>query len=1728
MRHSWLRYKWLAFPVLICLIISAEIHPQNSGLLLSRAQLENIVQLQQPQQISSYLDEIQALGPRSIGSPGLAATAKWLKKQLTQIGFEILGSQQFTVTAPVDNGSLLTVASGQDSAATFPIYSLWPNLVAVPFLPDTGLTAPLIFVGKGSLQNYDGQQIVTDGKPGVIALMEYESGRNWETAAALGASAVVFLSDSQATFDENITKFINAPLQFPRFYLPDEKVAEKLKSMAAQGVTVTLTGGMAWHAVSCENILAFLPASKSPEDVETLMLSLNYDANSVVPGIAQGGISAENLSVTLETLKILADPQFDVERKQNILVFFGGAKSIGYRAFREFGRMLRDMHGTRRLELLKAKSDGASLSDRQNWLIDNFPDLQPWMDERLEIYTVKEGRLKAAIQWLMNNPESSSEFTYQDPVSVSPSDFFQYIDAKEWLYESMKKQLKNLHIEHIVSAGDLKKKHGIKFGESESRYPADLQRELHNKAYYSALLEGTTPQKILHTFNNYPLETGLLDSVDLTRIRLIQRFEADLSILNQKLSRLRNNIELREKLAALHINRSILIDLSSGNQMQVLFSALSHTGEFAWGIGPLISQQLETISNLGNITLYQPLSSIFDFVDAVTANASKKRKANQVSLPLVFGYPNIHFMQAGVSTYVLGTGNDRRPQRLGPGERIKTDPATLANLSIHARTLILVLSHALQSPRLFQLRSQEVRHETLNIRGVVVKQDVRSGPFPNLPIPGTIVSYMNFPTAYSPSQSSFTGSVFEGEFYIAGREGKFEFEDLPAEAWKRGITRPELTLNAIRLSRKNGMVEYAPDTQFQLGGTEPVVNLKLRSDVYRRLVVFEGACVQLYGGIDPMQLSPFNNLQIYESKSGSLDHLFIFQELPDSPDKSIAKIAVVPKNSQVKFIAGTGEPGKAILHRMFLLGSQEFQPGGIGYNSGEGLNLTRSVLSSARDIWKLNDLRLKNLEAKGIRNEVAHQLHDQSEQDLKQMENALEANQYSTAFYITRNIWGRELRAYPEIKSIADQAVLAVIILIAFLIPWAYFMERIILQSRTIAGRIGGFLLIFTLAAVFLFFLHPAFQITTSPLMILIAYTLGGMAMISLAVVMKKYSGVMKRWRMKIGGIHSSDIARGSAFAIAFNLGLTNMTKRPLRTSLTILTVSLLVFSATTFTSIETFLDTRYIPLPSNQKVNYDGILFRQQAYSTMSPVTAQTFEGDLPAKVKTVRRMWYQKTQGGMGSRSGNNKFTFTRVDTNLSHSVECLQAFMVAESEFSGIDEFVTGRWFSGKENEVILPTRVAKRLGISAGDVENVEDQNQVLVSFGPEIYRVIGILNSRAAEQLTDVSGNPLMHLDYNASGLFTQEKPDIAYKPDFAPVGQEGQLVFYRFDQTVLLPYSKLKNLGGYIKNIAAKIPDHLDARSVVDALMSRLSINIFASIDGKPYLVKTANSQSISGIWTIVLPVLLVILIMVNTMTGTVEERKEEIKMLGAVGLSPKHVSTLYLAESCVYGVCGVVFGVFMGLIIGVITRDVDMGLNVNYASVSTILMGIFVMAIVIVATLIPANLAARLSTPSGAGKWQFKTSGDDEIELRLPFTMTRSNGLGIFAFLYEYLDGHWESTSADFRCTELRGDLSKQDSVRPVLTITGKIWLAPYDMRVSQDIRILLSQMHNDTLFEVFFFARRLTGELNAWERANYVFIDLLRKQFLIFRTLDESQKKTYRESAVRVFTQAVEVVDV
>ena len=64
------------------------------------------------------------------------------------------------------------------------------------------------------------------------------------------------------------------------------------------------------------------------------------------------------------------------------------------------------------------------------------------------------------------------------------------------------------------------------------------------------------------------------------------------------------------------------------------------------------------------------------------------------------------------------------------------------------------------------------------------------------------------------------------------------------------------------------------------------------------------------------------------------------------------------------------------------------------------------------------------------------------------------------------------------------------------------------------------------------------------------------------------------------------------------------------------------------------------------------------------------------------------------------------------------------------------------------------------------------------------------------------------------------------------------------------------------------------------------------------------------------------------------------------------------------------------------------------------------------------------------------------------------------------------------------------------------------------------LTPDHTDT-------AEKLTGELSAWHRANFLFVDLLRQQFLMFRTLPDDLKAQYLTRARGVFTPAGESND-
>ena len=81
-------------------------------------------------------------------------------------------------------------------------------------------------------------------------------------------------------------------------------------------------------------------------------------------------------------------------------------------------------------------------------------------------------------------------------------------------------------------------------------------------------------------------------------------------------------------------------------------------------------------------------------------------------------------------------------------------------------------------------------------------------------------------------------------------------------------------------------------------------------------------------------------------------------------------------------------------------------------------------------------------------------------------------------------------------------------------------------------------------------------------------------------------------------------------------------------------------------------------------------------------------------------------------------------------------------------------------------------------------------------------------------------------------------------------------------------------------------------------------------------------------------------------------------------------------------------------------------------------------------------------------------------------------------------------------------------------LVIHAKVWLAPFDLGITQgvDIQFCPSIEEKDFL-EIQIRLEREAGEANTWRRINKGFLNQLRKQLLIWRSLEAKDQHYYEE---------------
>ena len=945
-----------------------------------------------------------------------------------------------------------------------------------------------------------------------------------------------------------------------------------------------------------------------------------------------------------------------------------------------------------------------------------------------------------------------------------------------------------------------------------------------------------------------------------------------------------------------------------------------------------------------------------------------------------------------------------------------------------------------------------------------------------------------------------------------------------------------------------GDIDFAPD-QGVNGAANYPTEFDLTSDLKQtQVIVFPCVATSIYDLIDQQALKSLTGVNIYDGATDGEPRQYGFLLATAEPGVSyVEDVAVLfstpGPNTRLKVVMNSGIGGA----RFLLINSLPSDPNksagenqrnaqGIGYAVGVASArfgsdarppdpnnpddivrngaITNTALRVAKDMWNLDEFRIQNLarfrivDTKDEANPLTH-LHHLAGQEIQQALAAYAQQDYEAFDAYSRQAWANEARVYPQAQQTANDVVQGVIFYLFLLIPFAYFLERLLFGFSDLKRQLGAAFAIFLVIFAIFSQIHPAFSIgSVNPMIILIAFVMLALSVIVSMLVWGKFEEQLKQMNRSVSGVHKADVGKASIAFAAFALGISNMRRRKERTLLTCLTLVLLTFTVLSFTSIVNTI--RYNNVDAPGVSPYSGILLRLPTWDALQQPAFRLLNDEYGGKYAVAPRAWF------FGTSQGQQSFLhLTRA--HLGTDVKGVTGFTPQEAQVSGVDKSLSaGRWFnSGDTYTAIIPQGVATSLQITPDDV------GKVTINFSGVPYLVIGIVDPDKFKVVKDLDNETLTPVDYQAQ---QQQSSASAGAAASTSAGFQ-EYIHLDPDNVLYVPYNTLINMGGDLRSVAINMGDGRTVYSQLQDLMPRLDLNLYAggfhngakgSVTDAPenHRFSAIGATSSQGLITIIIPILIAALIVLNTMLGSVFERVKEIGIFSSIGLSPTNIAMLFIAEAVVYGIIGAVSGYLIGQILSKLISVFHIlpGLYLNFSSTSAELSIGLVIAVVLLSTIFPARKASEVATPAVDRTWKVPEPEGDVWKITLPFAVAGAQAQGINQFLAEWFRAYEEQSVGDFLTQDIRTGVETMP-LGPGYRLTGRVWLAPFDLGVSQAISLDTAPTDLESVYDVKLTLTRMSGDVSNWKRVNRRFLNVLRKQFLIWRTLTETERERYME---------------
>jgi len=828
----------------------------------------------------------------------------------------------------------------------------------------------------------------------------------------------------------------------------------------------------------------------------------------------------------------------------------------------------------------------------------------------------------------------------------------------------------------------------------------------------------------------------------------------------------------------------------------------------------------------------------------------------------------------------------------------------------------------------------------------------------------------------------------------------------------------------------------------------------------------------------------------------------------------------------------------AVGNRMLLLNADAAHPEGRGFATTDLAEIGPLAYRNALDLSALNQHRQAELEKFGISSDLLKDLQRRSASAMQMAAAAREERDYLLWFGATNSAWSLQAQIYQNLIDTSNGIIKGVIFLLLGILPFSYFLERLLIASTNVYRQIMGFAGIFVVMTGLLWF-HPAFRISSAPLMILLAFLILMLSILVIYILFGKFEEELARLRGQSAASHSASLRRGAVLGAAIQLGLSNMRRRGTRTALTLTTLVLLTFTMLCFTSVHESVqltprlvpnalpdappgimlrlrDWRPLPLPARQ-------LAAQLANSGGDPTgdARQTEPATQAAGAHSMlaERWWFSSDNpeqpwfvpvrpvSGNGASAPNGRAFFASGLIGLE-ATEAAFHTVPLERLFPGFAQL------AANPSICWLPASLRDSTGLAPGDSVEILGNRLTLAGFFDE--QEFQKLRTLTGDEFTPIDPTGAVGTSSTTAGTLPE---DIAATPEAT----------YRFlspGTVVIVPAELTRRIGGRLSSImirpAGATPDNI--LSLAEEFSRRSIFTVYVADGTAVRSLNAIESMRPQDLDAILIPMLIAGVIVLNTMLGAVAERTKEIHVYTSVGLAPAHVGMLFLAEAAALGTLGVVFGYVFGQGLATILSATGLmsGVDLNYSSMAAVLTMGLILLLVMASSLWPAYSATRVAAPSLNRHWKLPAPQGDVLRVDLPFTVNATAARGVCGFLHEFL--HTTSLAGTGRFTADQIEVAL-DSVNgaPIRTLTCRVWLAPYDLGVMQNFSLTIHPTDAKNVLEVRLQLTRQAGNPATWHRLNRVFLIEIRKQFLLWRALSPAHIQLYLDKSTALFAGPV-----